>query len=138
MVYYNINIPILMAVYNALFGSFLKKAGVDPIQFDLMAGMNEHLEYAPDIHLRDLQHDFHNLDPATQEHIRQSSYDEFLNIPGINDFQGKVSAFMVRFGHLSDSGNDFSSVPWREKPDMVMNLITQEPTQEVDTSQAVF
>jgi pyruvate,water dikinase len=138
LVYYNINIPILMAVYNALFSNYLKKAGVDPAQFDLMAGMTEHLEYAPDITLRDLKHDFSRLDPANQEHIRQSSYNEFMNIPGINDFQGKVSAFMVRFGHLSDSGNDFSSVPWREKPDMVLNLITQEPTQEVDKVKVRF
>ncbi len=58
LVYYNINIPILMAVYNALFSNYLKKAGVDPAHFDLMAGMTEHLEYAPDITLRDLQHDF--------------------------------------------------------------------------------
>ena len=133
LVYYNINIPLLMGIYNTLFGYFLKKAGVDPTQFDLMAGMNEHLEYAPDIHLRDLQHDFHDLDPATQELIRRSSYNEFQQMPGIIHFQEKVSDFMVRFGHLSDSGNDFSSVPWRENPDMVMNLITQEPTQEAHT-----
>lgn len=138
MVYYNINIPILMGIYNALFSNYLKKAGADPSQFDLMAGMNEHLEYAPDIHLRDLQYDFSNLDPATQAHIRRSSYDEFQQMPGINHFQGKVSDFMVRFGHLSDSGNDFSSVPWREKPDMVMNLITQEPAQEVHTVRVRF
>jgi pyruvate,water dikinase len=138
LVYYNINIPLLMGIYNGLFGYFLKKAGVDPTQFDLMAGMSEHQEYAPDIHLRDLQHDFYNLDTATQEHIRQSSYDEFQQMPGITHFQEKVSDFMVRFGHLSDSGNDFSSVPWREKPDMVMMLITQEPLPEAHTIKMRF
>jgi phosphohistidine swiveling domain-containing protein len=127
-----------MGIYNTLFGYFLKKAGVDPTQFDLMAGMKEHLEYAPDNHLRALQHDFHDLDPATQELIRRSSYNEFQQIPGIIHFQKKVSDFIVRFGHLSDSGNDFSSVPWRENPDMVMNLITQEPTQEAHTVKVRF
>lgn len=138
MVYYNINIPILMSVYNALFSNYLKKAEIDPAEFNLMAGMTEHLEYAPDIHLRDLQQYFHNLDPATQAQIRRLSYEEFQQMPDITHFQGKVSGFMVRFGHLSDSGNDFSSVPWREKPDMIMNLITQEPTQEVDKVKVRF
>ncbi|NJD60626.1 MAG: hypothetical protein C3F13_01460 [Anaerolineales bacterium] len=130
LVYYNINIPLLMGFYNTAFAYFLKKAEVDPAQFDLMAGMTAHLEYAPDIPLRDLQHDFHNLDPATQQYIRQSSYVEFQQLPGIPQFQEKVSSFMIRFGYLSDSGNDFSSVPWREKPDMVLKLITQGPVQE--------
>ena len=138
MVYYNINIPILMGIYNALFSNYLKKARVDPVQFDLMAGMTEHLEYAPDIYLKDLQHGFYNLDPATQEQIRQSSYDEFLHIPGINDFQGQVSDFMVRFGYLSDSGNDFSSIPWRDKPDMVIKLLAREPVNEMYAAKIRF
>jgi phosphoenolpyruvate synthase/pyruvate phosphate dikinase len=138
LVYYNINIPILMAVYNSLFSNYLKKAGVDPAQFDLMAGMTAHLEYAPDIYLRDLQHDFSRLDPATQEQIKKSSYDEFQQMPGIQDFQGKVSDFMVHFGHLSDSGNDFSSVPWREKPDMVIRLLTQESLDEIHATKVCF
>jgi pyruvate,water dikinase len=121
-----------MGFYNTAFAYFLKKAGVDPAQFDLMEGMTEHLEYAPNIPLRALQQDFQNLDPISQQDIRQSSYEESLQLPGIPQFQEKVSSFMIRFGHLSDSGNDFSSVPWREKPDMVINLITQDPAQEVN------
>jgi phosphohistidine swiveling domain-containing protein len=138
LVYYNINIPILMAIYNALFNNYIKKAGVDPAQFDLMAGMTEQLEYAPDIFLRNLQHDFSRLDPATQEQIKKSSYDEFQHVPGIRDFQEQVADFMVRFGYLSDSGNDFSSIPWREKPDMVIKLLSQEPVAELHAIKVSF
>ncbi len=138
LVYYNINIPLLMAIYNALFNNYLKKAGVDPAQFDLMAGMTEQLEYAPEFYLRNLQYEFSRLDPATQEKIKKSSYDEFQLVPGIRDFQGKVADFMVRFGHLSDSGNDFSSVPWREKPDMVIKLLSQEPVAELRAAKVSF
>jgi phosphohistidine swiveling domain-containing protein len=138
MVYYNINIPILMAVYNALFNNYLKKARVDLAQFDLMAGMTEHLKYAPDIYLKDIQHDFSRLDPATQEKIKKSSYDEFQHMPCIRDFQEKVADFMARFGYLSDSGNDFSSIPWRENPDMVIQLLSQEPIAELHAAKVSF
>jgi hypothetical protein len=31
-----------------------------------------------------------------------------------------------KFGHLSDAGNDFSAVPWRETPEMVYQMIIGE------------
>jgi pyruvate,water dikinase len=31
--------------------------------------------------------------------------------------------FIEQFGHLSDSGNDFSFVPWREDPDLILNMV---------------
>ncbi len=81
---------------------------------------------------------FARLEPATQEHIKKSSYDVFQHMPAIRDFQGEVADFMLRFGHLSDSGNDFSSVPWREKPDMVINLLTQEAIDEIHSTKVCF
>ena len=97
LVYYNINIPLLMGVYNNLFGYFLKKAGVDPTQFDLMAGMDEHLEYAPDIHLRELQHEFSKLDTCHPGAHQQSSYTEFQQMPDIPIFREKslISWFVL-------------------------------------------
>ena len=44
-------------------------------------------------------------------------------MPDLETYQFKMSNFIEQFGHLSDNGNDFSSVPWREQPDMVMGLI---------------
>jgi pyruvate,water dikinase len=35
-----------------------------------------------------------------------------------------VEQFIAQFGHLSDSGSDFSAVPWRENPDLVLEMIT--------------
>ena len=34
-----------------------------------------------------------------------------------------MTAFIERFGHLSDSGNDFSKEPWRETPDLVLRMV---------------
>jgi pyruvate,water dikinase len=65
-----------------------------------------------------------SLDPGLRERIRNATYSELLQLEGIEDFSSKVAAFIVRFGHLSDNGNDFSSTPWRESPEIVMGLIT--------------
>jgi phosphohistidine swiveling domain-containing protein len=125
LVYYNINIPILSAFYNALLGRVLKRAGGDIARLDLMAGFTEHLAYAPEVHLQALQQEFTRLDPALQAIILRSSYDEFMNLPDIAGFRLKFNDFLARFGHLSDSGNDFSAFPWREKPEVMLNLVTQ-------------
>jgi pyruvate,water dikinase len=35
---------------------------------------------------------------------------------------------LEQFGHLSDSGNDFSSVPWRETPNLVLDMVRAYPS----------
>jgi phosphohistidine swiveling domain-containing protein len=125
LVYYNINIPLLMGIYTKLVGRYLKKVGADLSQFDLMEGMREHLEYAPDISLRELQEQFAAFDPDLQERVARASFAEFSTLPGIAEFQQNVYTFLDRFGHLSDSGNDFSAIPWRETPEIVLALVAQ-------------
>jgi pyruvate,water dikinase len=63
------------------------------------------------------------FDPAIQEQIRGNTYDEFLKLPGLQTFQHDVQNFLDRFGQFSDNGNDFSATPWRETPDLVLDLI---------------
>jgi len=38
--------------------------------------------------------------------------------------------FMERFGHLSDSGNDFSHPSWRETPSVVISLIKRQQSED--------
>jgi pyruvate,water dikinase len=38
--------------------------------------------------------------------------------------------FIDQFGHLSDSGNDFSSVPWREEPDLILKMMVNHVVRE--------
>jgi phosphoenolpyruvate synthase/pyruvate phosphate dikinase len=126
LVYYNINIPVLMAVFNTLFERMLRNRGVDPARFDVMGDLSEHLKYDPEVDLQNLRSEYQSLHPAVQQDLQRCTYDEFRHLPGIADFQDKVAVFLQRFGHLSDSGNDFTAVPWRENPDLVLRLIAQE------------
>jgi pyruvate,water dikinase len=122
-VYFNIMSPLLLAMYNRILKGQLDKQGVDFSQFDLMDGVTELSKYDPTVHLHHLHEKFSQLDRDLQDQIRNCSYAEFVDMPGLAEFQQQVSNFIEQFGYLSDNGNDFSAVPWRETPDMVLDLI---------------
>jgi len=121
--YYNILCPILAVMHTRMFSNELKRLGVDLSQFDAAEGLSEVAEYDPTTHLRRLHVAFEKLDPEAQKKIREGMYTGLMQIDGIQIFQKDVSDFIERSGYLSDNGNDFSCIPWRESPDMVLGLI---------------
>ncbi len=51
--------------------------------------------------------------------------------PSLAGLRGEIDAFLERFGHLGDSGNDFSAPRWREQPDAVVRMVLHtEPAPE--------
>jgi len=122
--YYNILAPLLMQVYNTLLKGQLARIGVDFERFNPTAGMRALADFDPTIHLAELNSTYSELGDDLKARIRTGSYDQFRQLPGIQLLQDSVERFLERFGHLSDSGNDFSSVPWRENPDLVIKMMT--------------
>ncbi len=121
--YANIVAPLLMSVYNSLFNRRLAKIGFDFIQFDLMRGFEALDLYDPNVHLANLHDRLKSQNQQVQAHLKDCSYAEFNQMPGLGDFQEVTADFINRFGHFSDSGNDFSCVPWRENPELVLQMI---------------
>ena len=121
--YFNIVGPLLMFMHNAMFKSQLRKLKVDFASFDLTYGMDELHDYDPNYHLGHLARCYLELDAAVRDRIASASYEQFRQLPGIDEFKQEVERFIRLFGHLSDSGNDFSSVPWRENPDVVLRML---------------
>jgi len=113
--YYNIVVPLLMQFYNRMLSGRLQKQGVDFAAFDLMRGVAEAQDYDPNYHLAQLS-----------QHADRASADRTA-------LQAEVSAFLDRFGHLSDSGNDFSVTPWREQPDIVWTMIENQRVSDSPT-----
>jgi len=122
--YYNVMGPMLMGMYNNMLKSQLGKRGVEFSNFDLTEGMTEIAEYDPATHMRRLHAQFCALPPEVQEKMRSVSYAEFQRMAEAGDFPQKVAQLIEEFGHLSDNGNDFSAVPWREQPESVLQLVT--------------
>ncbi len=123
--YANIVTPMLMYAYNALLKRRLARRGIDFIQLDVTAGLTAIHDYDPSFHLARLNQHFLALSPDSQQQIRKSRYTDVVKTAGIESFLSEVDTFIDHFGHLSDSGNDFSSEPWRENPDLLLPMITQ-------------
>jgi phosphohistidine swiveling domain-containing protein len=121
--WYNINVPILMNMYNALLNRQLHRHGVQPESFDLMEDMPDAGAYDPNRLLKALNRQYKDLPAHHQQRIVESSYAEFLSLPGIEPFQAAIAQFLRGFGHYSNSGNDFSAVPWREQPELILRMV---------------
>ena len=135
--YYNIAGPILMGMFNSGLKSQLKKQGVDFNNFNLMKGYLEIEAYDPKTYLYDLNCEFAKLSPKLQERIHTVTYAEFQKLEGLDEFKENVAGFIARFGHLSDNGNDFSSIPWRESPEMILRLISSFVPAKEDESRKI-
>jgi len=122
--YYNIVTPLLMQVYNRVLKGQLGRVGVDFERLDLTSGLEELRQFEPHVHLSELQREYQALDDdELRSRIDESSYQDFLRLSGISALQKQVQRFIDQFGHLSDSGNDFSSIPWREDPDLILKMM---------------
>ncbi|HSJ57661.1 MAG TPA: PEP-utilizing enzyme, partial [Anaerolineae bacterium] len=75
------------------------------------------------VHLSALRCEYARLDKEVQARIGAGHHDDLNTLPGTESLQQGIARFLERFGHLSDSGNDFSHRPWRESPDLVLQMI---------------
>ena len=109
----NIVAPLLLNAYGSLLRRRLAARGVDPHTSDLTAGHPGLDAYDPTPHLRRLADQVGVMDEKTREQVLDGNLDA---VPGGREF-------MERFGHVSDSGNDFAQVPWREDPSQLGPLL---------------
>lgn len=121
--YYSILCPILSVMHTQMLNGELKRLGLAISQLDVTEGLPEVVEYDPATHLRRLHAAFENLPAEQQEAIRKGKAASLMQMEGIQEFRVGVMAFIDQFGYLSDNGSDFSSTPWRESPDMVLDMI---------------
>jgi pyruvate,water dikinase len=121
--YYNIVTPLLMQVYHRVLFSEFRRVGIDPQTVDVLAGLDAYRDYEPYEHLAELSELFLALDRDAQSLLRQEGYRAIGKLKGAQAFRKGMEKFVAQFGHLSDSGNDFSVVPWREDPDAVLNMV---------------
>ena len=121
--YYNILGPLLMSMYNQMLKSQLARVGVDIIQFDLTAGMPELKDMDPSVHLARLSAVYESMPDPAQAAVLAGDLPNLRITEGAEEFCHAFDALIAQFGHLSDSGNDLTAVPWRENPGMILSLI---------------
>jgi phosphohistidine swiveling domain-containing protein len=118
VVYFNIVLPMFAMMYNKMLTNQLNNSNVDIRNVDLLHIRKNALQYSPHSVMHDLHQKYVNTDPVDQ-----------------NELEYDVRVFLEEFGHFSDSGNDFSSKPWRESPQLIQSMIAMtraEPSENND------
>ena len=114
--YANIVTPLLANAYAAMLRRAVARGGVDADAVDLELGDPAN-PYNPNPALDRLGSRIAGRGEETVAAIKTHGQEA---LPG--DLAGELAGFLDRFGHLSDSGNDFSVPPWSEQPDAVLRL----------------
>ncbi len=120
--YYNIVTPLLMQFYTGLLKRFLTQVGVDFESYDLTRGVDAVTDFDPNLHLAHLRKLYSGLESDLQEELAAHGLQALQSHSGLETLCLAFNKFLSRFGHLSDSGNDLSSVPWREDPEAVLQM----------------
>ena len=108
--YSNIVVPLLANLYTSLLRTRLARQNVDLAAVDVTRDGEHDVETDPNAELDRLAAtvSLHGADsPEASQHL---------------------DMFLARFGHFSDSGNDFSVATWAEQPDLVMQLAVSRST----------
>jgi phosphohistidine swiveling domain-containing protein len=118
--YRNIVGPLLMHAYNGLLRRQLRQIGVEYDNLDLTYNFEEIEYYDPNPYLDRLAEMLFVADESAELGVEQTN----LRTADMSlELEEEVSQFIEHFGHLSDSGNDFSRTPWREDKDLVQQMI---------------
>jgi pyruvate,water dikinase len=112
-----------MGVYNGLLSRQLRKHGIDPLDFDLEQNLDELKKLDPKIALNKLNRVYESLSKADQENLARHKFQPVDPSPELIRFIADLEGFIDTFGHFSESGNDFSSTPWREDPGHVIEMV---------------
>jgi pyruvate,water dikinase len=122
---------LLMQIYSGFLRSLLQRKGIDFADFNLGADMPELDAYNPNKRLAELHRHYLELDKEAQAIIASGDYLRLQKMIGIAAFQSEFRDFIHEFGHMSDRTVLFDSVPWRETPGLILELISNfEPPKE--------
>ena len=121
LAYLNIVTPMLMTMYHKGLKKKLAKAGLDYDTLDFRMDFPQLRDYEPLPLLRGIKEMIGALPPEIREEC--VSMAALRSIPEAGEICAKIDLFKELFGHLSESGNDFSHVKWEEEEETVFRLI---------------
>lgn len=119
--YLNIVVPLLMQFYNRRLTKKLKKIGVDYESLNFNEDFPDLNELSPIPDMEKIRRKLDLLPPDIQQQCNtlQSLSDQDGTMGIIEEF----NELLKRYGHLSESGNDFSVPKWNENPEQVFTMI---------------
>jgi len=70
-----------------------------------------------------LKEQYLNLSEPLQYEISRCNFKDFQKLDGTEAFRNSFNAFIEQFGHMSDRTGVFDTIPWRETPELILELI---------------
>ncbi|SCZ78094.1 PEP/pyruvate-binding domain-containing protein [Acidaminobacter hydrogenoformans] len=122
--YYNIIIPLLAMMHYQLLAALLKQYGYDVRMLELEGSREAASKYNPQYTLQALHACYFENVVSDPDGAYPLSDEQEARL------KQDIDKFLEVFGHFSDSGNDCSSVPWRETPELIRRMIAR-PQQAV-------
>ncbi|UCH37419.1 MAG: hypothetical protein JSV76_07015, partial [Candidatus Bathyarchaeota archaeon] len=119
---------LLQAFYTMMLQRILVKKGHTLEQIDYHPVQQKLQDINPEYQITLLHEKYMKLTPEQQRIIQAHPNAAMPNDTGISEFNHAFTSFLTRFGHLSDSGNDFSVAPWKELPTQVIRTIISHTT----------
>lgn len=125
--YYNIVTQLSYSLYATALRNQLKKLG---LSFeDVKMGEEKIAEINPILRIDRLHAMLEGMPLYKRMKIKEG---EIFEAP--EAFKAGFKKLLSEFGHLSEHGNDFSSIPWRERPQIVLQMITEHvPVKDSDS-----
>jgi len=122
--YYVIISQLLMGFYNMWLRRFLSNRGIDirSVSFAHERELLRDIDF--DYQVSQLHNEYKKLPQKAKLEIGASNYRALTSLPELNGFRISVEEFLSVFGHLSESGNDFSRETWLENPDLLLKTVT--------------
>jgi phosphohistidine swiveling domain-containing protein len=128
--YFNITAPLSFMLYSYIFRKQLEKTGGELASIDMRSDLEKTKTFDPSYSLAALNKIYIDMplelrDKITPDNMIETGYEdhEKEEIAEIKKFKTAYNQFIINFGHLSDNGNDFSSITWKEEPEKVIDLI---------------
>ena len=121
--YLNVLTPLLSEAYNHRLARRLTQVGIEYQNVDFANRDEADEGRDPTVAICRLHDAAQQLPPALQERLREKGVEALRSEPSAQGFVEPFDRFIAKYGHFSDSGNDFSHVPWREDQAAVVRLI---------------
>jgi len=135
--YYNITAPLSAMVYTHLLRRALRRARVDFATLDMELDAPAFQRFDPARRLTALHRMWRDLPGDLGRLVGELTYEQLQRVEGLRGFGQELELLLADFGHLSDSGNDFSRPSWREQRDLVLRMILdQAPASPAGTAAA--
>ncbi len=121
--YYRIVSMLRHAAIHGFVARGLAKKGISSQPAEIVGYDAAHVDVDPSRELSELRATFSSLPEVAQRRLRGQETEGIVEDQKTREFLDALERFLERFGYLSDRGNDFSAVTWKENPSLVLNLL---------------